>query len=186
MTTVKSMDEDLEFLKENPVIPIAIGCVFLVIFVVGLVFTIFSEDRSFWTTGWAIFPGGILLAIGIYHYYERQNYERMLLAILKNYEGSSITIQELGEQLDTDIKLLRKVLFRLQGSGKLACRIDRGTLTVTSVLSPRSGVTPQPLLAAGSASPQLASEGDFVHCPFCGAKNKEKAIFCKNCGQAFQ
>lgn len=180
------MGDEQEFLKENPVITIAIGCVFLVVFVVGLIFTLSSDDRSFWTTGWAIFPGGILLAIGIYHYFERQNYERTLLALLKNYEGSSITIQELGEQLDTDIKLLRKVLLHLQGSGKLVCRIDRGSLTVTSVLSVNSGVTPQPLLLAGSSSPQLANEGDFVYCPFCGTKNKEKAIFCKNCGQAFQ
>ncbi|MFX0113104.1 MAG: zinc ribbon domain-containing protein [Candidatus Hodarchaeota archaeon] len=180
------MNDDYDFLKENPFIVMAIGGVFLVVFIVGLVFTLISDDTSFWTTGWAIIPGGILLAIGIVQYFQRQNYEKMVLAILKNYEGSTVTLQDLSEQLDIDIKLLRKVLLRLQGTGKLACRIDRGEINVLSVLTPRLGAAARPILAAGPSRPELASEGDFVYCPFCGAKNPEKAIFCKNCGQAFQ
>ena len=96
------------------------------------------------------------------------------------------TLQELSEQLDIDVKLLRKVLLGLQGAGKLACRIDRGTISVLSVLAPHPGTAAQRMLAAGPSPPELATEGDFVYCPFCGAKNPEKAIFCKNCGQAFQ
>jgi hypothetical protein len=180
------MGDEQEFLKENPFITMAIGCVFLAVFVVGLIFTLSSDDASFWTTGWAIFPGGILTAVGIIHYLQRQNYERTALTVLKNYENNTLKLQELAEQLDTDIKLLRKVLLRLQGSGRLVCRVDRGTITVVSVFSPQSGIGPQSLLEAGHSKPQIASEGEFVYCPFCGVKNKETAIFCKNCGQAFQ
>jgi hypothetical protein len=180
------LNDDYDFLKENPFIVMAIGCVFLLVFITGLAFTVISDDASFWTTGWAIIPGGILFAVGIIQYFQRQNYEKMVLAILKNYENSTITLQDLSEQLDIDIKLLRKVLLRLQGAGKLVCRIDRGMISVLSVLAPRLEVAAQPILAAGPSRPELASEGDFVYCPFCGAKNPEKAIFCKNCGQAFQ
>ncbi|MHA2272934.1 MAG: zinc ribbon domain-containing protein [Candidatus Hodarchaeales archaeon] len=180
------MDDDFDFLKENPFIIMGIGLVFLSVFTVGLLITLIT-DGSFWTTGWAIIPGGILLAVGIAYYYQKTRYENMVLGILKNYENSTISLLELQEQLgDIDLKLLRKLLFELQGTGKLTCRIDRGQLTVMSVQVADSGAAVQPLLTAGPSAPELASEGDFVYCPFCGAKNKEKAIFCKNCGQAFQ
>jgi hypothetical protein len=58
------LDDDFDFLKENPFIIMGIGLVFLSVFVVGLLITLIT-DGSFWTTGWAIIPGGILLAVGI-------------------------------------------------------------------------------------------------------------------------
>ena len=179
-------NDDLDFLKENPFLFIGIGCVFLVLFIAGMIIAL-ATNGSFWTTGWAIIPGGVLLAFGITQYLQKQNYYKITLAVLKNYEGKTVPLSQVAKELnfENEMRLFRKILLELRGSGKLVCQIDKGMITIQMVHSEAPKVAPQPIFVAPSTD-QATSASNTVYCPFCGVENLETAIFCKNCGQAFQ
>jgi hypothetical protein len=195
------MSEILEFIdrllqeerisKETPYILVGVGSVFLAVFGLGILFA--ADAESFWITGWTIIPGGILVVLGIGYFYSIRNFERASLAILKSYEGQAIELNQLAEELDLHIRVLRKFLLRLRGEGKLICQINRGRMVIQAAYTihsqPPSSSSQYPHKAESQSTflpDPSSSKADPIVCPFCGARNKSDAIFCRQCGNSFQ
>jgi hypothetical protein len=116
-------------------------------------------------------PGFIVLT-AIYYFLKMYVLEtlRVVEGILKTYEGQSVSIDELSEELGMRRRHVRAAITDLRADGKIKASYDHLTGE----------------LIVGVEAKQPTGRTSVTYCSYCGAGLPREAAFCPNCGASME
>ncbi len=157
---------------EDFIMPLFIGAAFMFVFIVGLLYSIIT-GASFWTTGWAVIPGLVLIGAGIAKGYELKQNRDLIKGLLHSYNGQTISVEQIATEVGMETLELKRHLIRIRSSLDIPFRYEGTNIVI--------GEAPRTM------EPSVYPSKGYVICPSCdNVPEDQNSTFCEVCGTKLQ